>query len=158
MAKIIIEYNENHKVEIPVTYGVARAVETVIKGNNLQVNRGRTKEDIDLIDINCIRTKGEDFRDLINGLRTKESGDGQSENRVGTKDIITAEYNGYIGKAYGCSSFSVYDGNHKEIFHSGFMRHRPENEEEVVTAIKEAIELIEKMKKNAPKAAAKEEE
>ena len=31
--------------------------------------------------------------------------------------------------------------------------HRPENEEEVVTAIKEALELIEKLKKNAPKAA-----
>ena len=153
MAKIIIEYSEQYKTEIPVTYAAARAVETLIKGNSLQGNRGRTKEDIDLIDINRIKTKGVAFMDLINGLRTKESGDGQPENRERTKETVTAAYGGYIGKAYGNSLFSVYDGDNKEIFHSGYMRHRPENEEEVVTAIKEALELIEKLKKNAPKAA-----
>lgn len=153
MAKITIEYSEQYKTEIPVTYAAARAVETLIKGNSLQGNRGRTKEDIDLIDINRIKTKGVPFMELINGLRTKESGDGQPENRERTKETVTAAYGGYIGKAYGCSSFSVYDGDNKEIFHSGYMMHRPENEEEVVTAIKEALELIEKLKKNAPKAA-----
>lgn len=158
MAKIIIEYSEQYKTEIPVTYAAARAVETLIKGNSLQGNRGRTNEDIELIDINRIKTKGVAFMDLINGLRTKESGEGQPENRERTKETVTAAYGGYIGKAYGKRSFSIYDENHKEIFHSDYMMHRPENEEEVVTAIKEALELIEKLKKNAPEAAGDREE
>lgn len=161
MAKVIIEYNENYKVEIPVTYGVARAVETLttrVRTDENSKNGIRTKEDIDVIQFNRRSTKAEEIRAFINGLRTKESGIEELANRIGTKDIITAEYNGYIGKAYGSRGFSIFDSENMEIFHCGFMEHRPENEAEVVQAIKESLELMEEFKKHDKRAAGDREE
>lgn len=60
---------------------------------------------------------------------------------------VSATYNGYLGIAYGRSSFEVRDPFGNMVYHTGFLNERPTNEEECLQELKEALELIEKIRK-----------
>ena len=51
-------------------------------------------------------------------------------------------YNGYKGVAYGRSSFSVYNSEGREIFHTGFCRHMPKTQDECLEELKRTLHLL----------------
>ena len=55
---------------------------------------------------------------------------------------MKATYRGYTGVSYGISSYSVYDPEGVEVFHTGFLRHPVRTQEECLKQLKSCLVLI----------------
>ena len=55
---------------------------------------------------------------------------------------MKATYRGYTGISYGTSSYSVYDPEGIEVFHTGFLRHPVRTQEECLKQLKSCLVLI----------------
>lgn len=55
---------------------------------------------------------------------------------------MKATYRGYTGISYGTSSYSVYDPEGVEVFHTGFLRHPVRTQEECLKQLKSCLVLI----------------
>ena len=58
---------------------------------------------------------------------------------------MKATYRGYTGISYGTSSYSVYDPEGIEVFHTGFLRHPVRTQEECLKQLKSCLVLIDSM-------------
>lgn len=63
---------------------------------------------------------------------------------------IVAEHNGYVGKAYGVSSYEIRDPRGKEIFHTGFTTFPVDTEEKTKEYLIDTLNALEGLAKTRP--------
>lgn len=85
--------------------------------------------------------------DLMIEAYVKQMKEAAEEEDIGFFREVSATYNGYLGIAYGRSSFEVRDPSGNMVFHTGFLDERPMNDEECLQELKETLELLEKIRK-----------